>query len=236
MTPTDSPKGSPGDGATRRPSGGGGAIYRHPSHPSSHSPSFHDGVHDHAAEDELHNPEVAHEHSDVNVRAIIMSAVVLTGVAVVSHLVIVLLFGWLEQQAVASQPALSPVIRPATEMPATTTESPLFSPASGIPGPQLLTNEPMALQKQRDEEAKRLHAYGWVNEGAGIAHMPIEEAKKLIAERGLPFRAEAAAAPSLGTRLPAAGEATGGRVITVPLPEPPAGAPATPAAKPQGGH
>jgi hypothetical protein len=43
--------------------------------------------------------------------------------------------------------------------------------------------------------------------------MPISEAKKLILQRGLPVRAGAVPDPSLGTRLPAAGESSGGRIF-----------------------
>jgi hypothetical protein len=133
-----------------------------------------------------------------------------------------------------------------------TTESPFFS--QGVGGPQLLTNEPVALEKQRSEELKRLHGYGWVDQKTGVAHLPIDEAKKLLVQRGVPVREGEPVAPALGTRLPARGEASGGRVITTTLPEreagaappaapdhgqqPHAGQPKPPAAKPpgSGGH
>ena len=69
----------------------------------------------------------------------------------------------------------------------------------------------MNLQQQRDKEQKVLHGYGWVNQGAGVARMPIDEAKKLILERGLPVREGEDVSPTLGTRLPARGESSGGR-------------------------
>jgi len=213
MTPTNPPV------PPRRPGGGGGATYRHPGEQPPVQPAYHDGVHDHAMDDELHNADVAHEHTDINVRAIITSAIVLTAVAIVSHVIIWLLFGWFEQEAAANQPPPSPVARPATDMPPTTTGSPVFNPSAADRVPQLLTNEPAALEKHRAEEAKRLDGYGWVNQGAGIAHVPIDQAKKLIVERGLPARADAPVPPALGTRVPAAGEASGGRVITEPPPE-----------------
>lgn len=232
-------------GAVRRPATGGGAVYRHPIeapefgqphdefHPDSRIP-----VHPHGTDDELHNADVAHEHSDVNIRALVSSAIVLVIVTIAAHVIIYFLFGWMEKDAAASQAAVSPLARPATDMPKNTLGSPTFNATAGVAGPQLLTNEPMALQKQRADEAQRLQGYGWVNEQTGVAHMPIEQAKKLIVERGLPVRPEAAVAPTLGTSLPAAGEASGGRVITAP---PPAEAPAEPAkeqpaAKPHGGH
>jgi hypothetical protein len=216
---------------TSRPGLHGG----YPLRDSGSADPYDDGVeHHHGDDDPLHNAGVEHEHRDVNLRAITMSAVSLLTVIVVSLVLMWGLFGYFEREAAANDPVVGPVARPATEMPATTA-SPYFS--SGVTGPQLVTNEPMVLMKQRAEEARRLQAYGWVDEKTGIAHMPIDEAKKLIVQRGRPVREDGGVGPALGTRLPAAGEASGGRVITVPLPEPTAGAPAPPAtAKPHGGH
>ena len=75
----------------------------------------------------------------------------------------------------------------------------------------------MNLQQQRDKEQKVLHGYGWVNQGAGIARMPIDEAKKLILERGLPVSEGEDVSPTLA-RAAARGE-SGGRIITAPAQE-----------------
>ena len=96
------------------------------------------------------------------------------------------LFGVLEDEARAKDPDSLPLSAAPTTMPNNQIGKAVFSPET-VGGPQLLANEPMALEKQRDTEQKRLHGYGWVNQGAGVAHMPIEEAKKLILGRGCPF-------------------------------------------------
>jgi hypothetical protein len=140
------------------------------------------------------------------------------------------LFNWFERQAAANDPPVSPLALPAPEVPKNTSQSPYFS--SGVPGPPLLTNEPIALDKQRGNEQKRLHGYGWVDEKSGVAYMPIEEAKKLILQRGLPAREGEPVPPTLGTHLPAQGESSGGRVITGTVPEPPAAPGAQPAQEP----
>lgn len=221
MKPTDSPR--PPDHR------GHGAASRGPTR-------FDDGVaHHHWGDhDELHNEDVAHEHSDINVRAILTSAVILIVVAAVSHVIIWLLFGWLERGAMAVDMEVSPLAPAATEMPANTVATPEF--AVGATGPQLLTNEPMALERHYADQRTRLQGYGWVDQGAGVARIPIDEAKRLILERGLPVR-EGAEAPAFGVLPPSRGEASGGRAITTELPEPPARGTA-PAPEPhgQGGH
>ncbi len=40
----------------------------------------------------------------------------------------------------------------------------------------------------RQEEEGKLETYGWVNQSRGVAHVPIEAAKKLLVEHGLPVR------------------------------------------------
>jgi hypothetical protein len=162
------------------------------------------------SDDLLHNPDVAHEHSDVNLRALLVFAVGLVVVTAVIFVLMAWLFNVREKRAAASDPTISPLARPATQMPTTTTANPYFGNA---PGPQLLIGEPAALRQQRALEDERLHTYGWVDEKAGTAHMPIAEAKKLTLQRGLPVRAEGAPDPSLGTRLPATGESSGGRTL-----------------------
>ena len=120
-----------------------------------------------------------------------------------------LLFGFLEGQAAARDPKLSPLARPATAMPKTTTASPFFG---GAPEPKLMTGEPRHLEDVRASERSQLHGYGWVDEASGVARIPIDEAKKRLLERGLPARAAAADA-QLGTHVQAYGEANGGRTI-----------------------
>ena len=193
---------------------------------------FDDGVphrhHEPGDLDPLHNEDVDHEHQDVDIRAVIGSAVVLTVVVVVSMGLMWGLFRALEYQAQANDPEVSPLARPGVEMPRTTQGSPYFNP--GVGGPQLMVNEPMNLAKQREEEQKRLHGYGWVNQGAGVAFMPIDEAKKLIRERGLPVREGSGVAPALGSRVPSRGEASGGRMMVIG--GEPANAPGVPPAAP----
>ena len=42
------------------------------------------------------------------------------------------------------------------------------------------------MKELREEEAARLSSYGWVDRPAGVAHIPIDRAMAILAERGLP--------------------------------------------------
>jgi hypothetical protein len=164
--------------------------------------------------DEMHNDDVAHEHSDINIGAVITSAVAIALVCLITAGLMYGLFWFvLEKQAQARDPKLSPLALPATVMPPTTTAQPTFGSA---PDPKLLTSEPTYLRGVRTREQDLLHGYGWVDQKAGIARVPIDEAKKLIVERGLPVRPDPIADPKVGTRVPSSGESSSGRVITHP--------------------
>jgi len=52
------------------------------------------------------------------------------------------------------------------------------------PGPRLQTDPEGELEAMRHEMAQRLGSYGWVDEGAGIVHLPIDKAMALLVERG----------------------------------------------------
>ena len=149
-------------------------------------------------DDELHNEDVAHEHTDVNVRHLLMYTAGLALTCVVSAVIVWVIFGVFVRQAAANDPILSPLSVPAGQLP---------------PEPRLLTNEPSALKKQRGMESEILDQYGWVDKPGGVARLPIAEAKKKLLHDGLPFRAGGPAEAWIGTHAPAVGESSGGREI-----------------------
>lgn len=183
--------------------------------------------------DYLHNPEVAHEHSDINVRTVLGFAVMLFVVVVGVCFLMVGVFKVLERQAAKNDPALSPLTRPSVQMPASQVNQPVFGRGSG--SPQLLTSEPSVLLEQRSMEQDSLASYGWVDEKSGVARIPIAEAKKLTVQRGLPARAEGADL-LLGTRRAAYGESSSGRIITSPPREQQSTGEQPPAPKGHGQH
>jgi hypothetical protein len=160
-----------------------------PRRPSGHGAPGSAGHHhdDHLyADDPLHNEDVAHEHSDVNVRALMVFCFGLTAVILISALAMYGLFIVFEGQAAANDPILSPHAVPAGQLP---------------PEPRLLINEPQTLERFRTEQAEALKGIG--------------EAKKQLLQQGLPVRADAPADAWMGTRSHARGESSGGRAIPV---------------------
>ena len=122
------------------------------------------------------NPDVHHEHSDVNIRAILAFLGALLVVAAVVHLLIYLLFGYFSGREGVQVPAAYPL-------------------AAGQghrepPEPRLQTDPRQDLADLRAREDELLGSYGWVDKNAGVVRIPIEAAMKLTLERGLPARQE----------------------------------------------
>jgi hypothetical protein len=74
---------------------------------------------------------------------------------------------------------------------------------STFPQPLLETDERNELNDFRMQEADQLNSYGWVDEKAGVARIPIERAMQLIAERGLPVQPSGANSGSSEKTTPA---------------------------------
>lgn len=128
----------------------------------------------HGAHPSADNPEVHHETSDVNIRAILVFAAGLIAAAVVIHLLVWGLFRYFEARE-ARQPQVSyPLaVQQERRLP---------------PEPRLQTNPREDLRELRDAEDQVLTTYGWVDRNGGVVRIPIDEAMRLVIQRGLPAR------------------------------------------------
>ncbi|MCI0352795.1 MAG: hypothetical protein L0Z53_25520 [Acidobacteriales bacterium] len=169
---------------------------------------------EHSAE-HIDNPDVAHETSDVNVRGIFGFGI---GLAVGTALVSLLLFGAFSVMVERFTPAPAASSSPLTRNRPVVPESKKHA-ESTFPEPRLQPNAAEDLAKFREQEYRRLTSYGWVDQNAGKVHIPIERAKELTLERGLPVRVPGTTPPSApppappaattGTPAPTAAEVAG---------------------------
>jgi hypothetical protein len=71
----------------------------------------------------------------------------------------------------------------------TNREAQMFPLAAGRvkepPGPQLQTQPFKDIYMLRRSEQERLSGYGWIDKGTGTARIPIQDAMRLVVERGL---------------------------------------------------
>lgn len=80
------------------------------------------------------------------------------------------------------------------------------------PGPHLQTQPFKDIYMLRRNEQEKLTGYGWVDKGTGTARIPIDEAMRLVVERGVVQARPQGEAASVGQ---VAGDSSAGR-MTVP--------------------
>ena len=130
----------------------------------------------HAEHPRVGNPDVHHEESDVNIRAIFAFGIGLTVAAIFISFIVWVLFQYFE----------------ARESRKVTPQFPLAAQQENRlpPEPRLQTNPRADLADLRAQEEKVLETYGWVDKNASVVRIPIDEAMKLTVQRGLPARQE----------------------------------------------
>jgi hypothetical protein len=117
-----------------------------------------------------------YEPTDIRIRPFVLVGVVLIIAAVIGSLVLYGASIWFTNRLEAGQVQLGPLAR--------TTQVP--------PAPRLQISPRQDLQTMLAEHNQRLNSYGWVDQNAGTAHIPIERAMDLLLERGLPVRSDGA--------------------------------------------
>jgi len=138
--------------------------------------------HAHFRDDDIVNPETRHEESDVNVRALLWSVVVFIVLAAVTHALLYAQFHFLRRHfnKEASQP-LTMMARP-SPVPA----APRLQPFPNDERPPGATTPVTDMEEMRAAEDEAMNKPGWVDQKKGVVRLPIETAKKLVVQRGLP--------------------------------------------------
>jgi hypothetical protein len=138
-----------------------------------------------------HDPNGGYERTDANTRGTFQAGFWILGIMVVTAFLLVPMFRLLARMENAAQPPAAEVVK-----------SELSEPVKSFP--RLVESEPRVLAEFRAQEDALLTSYAWVEKDKGKVRIPIDEAMRIVAERGLPkFEAPAAAAapaPAGGAR------------------------------------
>ena len=116
--------------------------------------------------------EHIHERSDAKVKPLAIFLVIMGITIVASAAFTVVLFDFFTQRAQSFDKPVSP-LQIQNETP---------------DGPRLQVVPGLDLRLQNEAEGERLNGYGWVDQGAGVVHIPIDKAVDVLVEKGLPTR------------------------------------------------
>ena len=132
---------------------------------------------------------IASEKTDVDVRSIVRIGIVLAVVTAGAAGIAFGVFRLLGERAERSDPPPPPLSRPAE--------------GRRAPEPRLQTAPAADLAAVQEEERRALAGYGWADEAAGVARIPIEEAMALYVGQAARPSAAAPASPSPSPSAPA---------------------------------
>jgi hypothetical protein len=107
-------------------------------------------------------PPASYEPTDVTFRFLLCGACIVLGVILLSALGVMWLY------------------------PSTIRDHRLTGTLPVYPAPRLQFDPAAVLQRFMTQERSRLGSYGWVDKDHGIVHIPIDEAMRRIAARGIP--------------------------------------------------
>jgi hypothetical protein len=125
--------------------------------------------------------DVAFEKTDVQASTIYMYLIGLGVAVILSYLVCIFVLRETTSVAVSSDTP-PPAVR--QEMGEAFEDLPPEPRLQGVPGHG---NDPQAdLREKNRADAAENEKFGWVDQNAGIAQIPVKDAMKIIAEKGLP--------------------------------------------------
>lgn len=114
-----------------------------------------------------------YERTDAKAGATFRAGLTILGVMLLTAILLLPMYRLLARGETAKQPPAAEVV-----------ESEISEPAASFP--RLVSSEPRVLAEFRAQEDALLTSYGWVEKDRGLARIPIDEAMRIVAERGLP--------------------------------------------------
>jgi hypothetical protein len=136
-------------------------------------------------------PNGGYERSDIGTRGVLYFLAGLAVAGLLAYFVVAALYSYLDKRSEAEQAPVNPLV---TNAPADTRRIPKDYPQGTFPNPKLEEDERGQLIDIRLKEEQTLSTYDYIDKQAGTVRIPIDRAIDLIAQRGLPVRAQAATA------------------------------------------
>ena len=140
---------------------------------------------------------VEFEREDLSTRGIFAFMIGLAIIGVVIYFIITGMYRFLDKYEQSQMSTSSPLVKSEDARRITSrrvTKDQVEDAFKNNGAPMLESDERDQFRGFVMDQAKQLSSYGWVDEKAGVAHIPIDRAMQLIEERGLPLRPQAGGA------------------------------------------
>ncbi|MGA7292174.1 MAG: hypothetical protein WBW53_15335 [Terriglobales bacterium] len=133
-----------------------------------------------------HGHETEYEREDLGTRSVFAFMIGLAVIGVIIYFIIVGMYSFLDKYERSQMATASPLVTSKRAMSRVVTQADMDKAFKNNGAPMLETNERGQFRDFLLRQEDQLNSYGWIDEKAGIAHIPIERAMDLIVERGLP--------------------------------------------------
>lgn len=140
--------------------------------------------------------EAGFEREDLGARGVFIFMIGLALVAVVIYFVIIGLYSFLDKYERSRMATASPLVSSNGTMSRVVKQEYMEQRFKDNGVPMLEVNERGQFRDFLIKQENQLNSYGWVDEKAGVAHIPIERAMELLTQRGLPVYSQGAAEAS----------------------------------------
>ena len=146
-----------------------------------------------------HNAEVGYEPRDLSARGIFAFLIGLAVMTVIFVFMLRGLYTLMDRYEQEHQTPPSPLV---TDVPKDTRHVPADA-RTKFPEPRLEVDERTQLNDFLTQQEDQLATYGYVDQQSGTVRIPIQQAMKLVAQRGLPVLPASGAAPAQTKASPA---------------------------------
>ncbi len=130
--------------------------------------------------------EAGFEREDLGTRGVFAFMIGLAIVGVVIYFIIVGMYTFLDKYERSKMATASPLVTSKDAMSRVVTQADMDKAFQDNGAPMLEINERGQFRDFLVNQENQLNSYGWVDEKAGVAHIPIERAMELTVLRGLP--------------------------------------------------
>ena len=131
-------------------------------------------------------PEPGFEREDLGTRGAFAFMIGLAVVGVAVYFIIIGMYSFLDKYERSQMTTASPLVTSKGAMSRVVTQADMDKAFKDNGAPMLEVIEGVDLRKDLISQEKQLNSYGWVDEKAGVAHIPIERAMELVVQHGLP--------------------------------------------------
>ena len=133
------------------------------------------------------------EREDLGTRGIFAFMIGLVVSGTIIYFIIVGMYSFLDKYERSQMTTASPLVTSTGSISRVVKQEEMEKAFKDNGAPMLETNERGQFRDFLMNQESQLNSYGWVDEKAGVAHIPIERAMELTVQRGLPVCPQACA-------------------------------------------